>query len=96
MRVKSKAVLIVAVPEAGTRCHVYVLDLYIPKLFLAAFTRDTFYVQPCSTVPDDSSKPWFTVNPIGTNSLCKMVKEVCSEGGISGRKSTVAFERQVQ
>ena len=26
MRVKNKVVLIVAVPEAGTRCHVYVLD----------------------------------------------------------------------
>ena len=43
-------------------------------------------MQPCSTVPDDSSKPWFAVNPIGKNSLCKMVKEVCSERGISGRK----------
>ena len=88
MRVKNKAVLIVAVPEVGTRCHVHVLDLYIQKLFQAAFTHDNFYVQPCSTVPDDSSKPWFTVNPIGKNSLSKMVKEVCSEGGISGRKIT--------
>ncbi len=86
VRVKNKAVLIVAAPKAGTRCHVHVLDLYIPKLFPAAFTRDNFYVQPCSTVHDDSSKPWFTVNPIGKNSLCKMVKEVYSEGGISGRK----------
>ena len=88
MRVKNKAVLIVAVPEVGTRCHVHVLDLYIQKLFQAAFTHDNFYVQPCSTVPDDSSKPWFTVNPIGKNSLSKMVKEVCSEEGISGRKIT--------
>ena len=47
MRVKNKVVPIVAVPEAGTRCHVHVLDLYMQKLPPAAFTRDNFYVQPC-------------------------------------------------
>ena len=61
------------------------------KLPLEAFTRDNFYLQPCSTAPEDSSKPWFTANPIGKNSLSKMVKEICSEGGVSGRKSNYSL-----
>ena len=57
------------------------------KLPSEAFSRDNFYVQPCLTVPDDPSKPWFTSNPIGKNTLSKMVKEMCLEGGVSGRKT---------
>ena len=44
MRVKNKVVPIVAVPEAGSRCHVYVVDLYMQKIPLEAFTRDNFYL----------------------------------------------------
>ena len=69
IRVKNKVVPISAVPDAGSRCHVYVLDLYIQKLPPEAFSRDNFYVQPCLIVPDDPSKPWFTTNPIGKNTL---------------------------
>ena len=54
MRVKNKPIL--AVPESGTRCHVYVLDLYMKKLPAEAFSRDNFYVQPCPRVPDDPTK----------------------------------------
>ena len=87
IRVKHKVVPIVAVPDAGTRCHVYVLDLYMQKLPPEAFSRDNFYVQPCLTVPDDPSKPWFTSNPVGKNTLSKMVKEMCSESGVNGEKT---------
>ena len=87
MSVKNKVVPMLAVPESGTRCHVYVLDLYMKKLPAEAFSRDNFYMQPCPRVPDDPTKPWFSANPIGKNSLSKVVKEVCLEGGIVGRKT---------
>ena len=70
MRVKNKPIL--AVPESGTRCHV---DLYMKKLPAEAFSRDKFYVQPRPRVPDDPTKPWFSANPTGKNSL--------SEGSIT-------------
>ena len=38
-------------------------------------------------VPDDPTEPWFSANHIGKNSLRKVVKEVCLEGGIVGRKT---------
>ena len=75
--------------KAGERCHVYIIDLYLSKLPEAAFVRDNFYVQPLcnNSIPVDPGKPWFTANPIGRNSLSKIVKEVCVEGGISGNKT---------
>ena len=57
------------------------------KLPPEAFSCDNFYVQPCLIVPDDPSKPWFTTNPIGKNTLSKMGKEMHLEGGLSGRKT---------
>ena len=87
MRVKNKVVPIVAVPESGDRCHVYVLDLYMQKLPAEAITRDNFYVQPCSRIPSDPTQPWFTANPVGKNSLSKMVKEMCIKAGITGLKT---------
>jgi len=86
MRVKNKIVPILAVQESGTRCHVYVLDLYMKKLPAEAFSLNNFYVQPCPRVPNGPTKPWFSANPIGKNSLSKVGKEVCLEGGIVGRK----------
>ena len=85
MRVKNKSVPIMAVPESGTRCHVFILDTYLGKLSPEAIEKDNFYVQPVSTF--DVSKPWFTARPIGKNSLARMVKEICSNGGISGCKT---------
>ena len=87
LKVKNKIVQSLAVEAAGNRCHVYIIDLYFSKLPEEAFVRDNFYVQPLSAIPDDSEKPWFTANPIGRNSLSSMIKEVCLEGGISGRKT---------
>jgi len=44
MRMKNKVVPILAVPKSGTRCHVYMLDLYMKKLPAEVFSRDNFYV----------------------------------------------------
>ena len=46
MQVKNKLVPIVAVPECGERCHVYVVDTYFAKLPPEALDKDNFYVQP--------------------------------------------------
>ena len=84
MRVKNKTVPIVAVPESGERCHVAVLDAYLGKLPPEAYEKDNFYVQPATS--NDPSRPWFTGNPVGKNSLNNIVKEICRAGNIGGTK----------
>ena len=76
LRVNSKAVKLLADPEAGTKCHVYVLDLYLSKLPPQAFTDDNFYVKPVSVLPEDRKLPWFLSVPVGINSLAKIVKDL--------------------
>ena len=58
--------------------HVAVLDAFLTKLITAAFEKDNCYVQPAMS--NDPSKPWFTANPIGRNTLNNMVKEIYSDG----------------
>lgn len=85
LHVKNKVVPVIAVPEAGLRCHVRILDEYLRRLPEEAMEKDNFYVQPRSVSGDDSI--WFTANPIGKNTLAKIVKEMCEEGNIKGRKT---------
>lgn len=85
MRVKNISVPIMAVPGAGTRCHVFILDTYLSKLSPEALEKDNFYVQPVPSF--DVSKAWFTARPVGKNSLGRMVKEICVNAGISGCKT---------
>ena len=35
----------------------------------------------------DGSKPWYTAKAIGKNTLAKMVKEICVDASICGRKT---------
>ena len=86
LRVKNKVVPIDAVAEAGTRCHVYVLDCYFEKIPKEAIEKDNFYLSPVAKVKDQS-KPWFTTVPVGRNALAKMVKEMCADAGITGNKT---------
>ena len=85
MRVKNKSVPILAVPESGSRCHVYILDTYLGKLSPEALEKDNFYVQPVASF--DVSKLWYTAKAIGKNTLAKMVKEICVDASICGRKT---------
>ena len=85
LHVKNKSVPIVAVPELGRRCHVFILDTYLQKLPPEAMQRDNFYVHPVPVF--NSSKPWYTAKPIGKNTLASMVKEICAHGNIAGRKT---------
>ena len=41
-----------------------------------------FYLTPVSKVTD-LSKPWFTRVPVGKNRLNSMMKEMCSQAGLS-------------
>lgn len=85
LRVKNKSVSIFAVPEAGSRCHVFLLDLYFSKIPKEAFERDVFYLLPLTKIKPGGS--WFTTTPVGKNTLAKMVKEVCTEAGVGGNKT---------
>ena len=87
MRVENKIVPVIANPEAGIRCHVAILDLYLSKIPASAVSKDVFYLQPVPKVPSDSSKPWFLVIPVGRNTLSTMVRDICTEGGIDGNKT---------
>ena len=82
LRVKNKEVPINAVPKAGNRCHVYILDMYFQKLPVEAFERDNFYLQPVGKVKNN--QVWFTTTPVGKNTLSK---DLCVEAGVSGQKS---------
>lgn len=87
MRVEHKTVVSIADPEAGSRCHVYLLDKYMEKLPLQAIEKDIFYCRPLPTTPTDPTKPWFTAVPIGRNYLTKMVSNMFAEAGLEGNKT---------
>lgn len=87
IQVENKVVLIIAIPEAGPTCHVKILDSYFEKLPLKAFEKNNFYVQPSSETPDDPTKPRYTANLTGRNTLGKFVKEICDKGNIDGHKT---------
>lgn len=87
LRVENKSVPILATPEAGNRCHVHILDLYLSKLPPIAKDKDLFYWRPFDTVPKDPAAPWYTASPVGKNVLGDMMKNICKEAGIVGKKT---------
>ena len=87
LHLQSKVVLIYTCPDAGTRCHVYLLDLYFSKLPQDAIQNDIFYVRPLQEAPTDPTLPWCSAVPIGKHTLNNMVKIMCQKAGIEGRKT---------
>ena len=85
LRIENKVVPIYATSEAGIRCHVKQLDLYLSKLPAKARELDIFYVRPLPNAPEDPSHPWFAAAPIGENKLGTMVKDMFAEVGIAGK-----------
>lgn len=53
LRLENKRVPFYANLQAGERCHVHILDLYISKLPGPVKQRDFFYARPLPTVPHD-------------------------------------------
>ena len=71
----------------GERCHVFVLDKYYRKLPACASDLDVFYLRPVAKVPENAAAPWFTTVPIGKNTLSKMVKTMCEQASIAGKRT---------
>ena len=71
----------------GERCHVFILDKYYSKLPASASDQDIFYLRPVTKVPDNPAVPWFTSVPIGKNTLSKMVKIMCEQASITGKRT---------
>ena len=59
------------------------LDLYLQKIPSQAWENDVFYLAPLQKKPEDPSKPWFTLTPVGKNRLNKLLKEMCVAAGLS-------------
>lgn len=100
--VENKCVPIYRNREAGERCLVYLLDLYISKILDKAKEADLFYCRPLQMFAE--SNCWYSRKPRGKHTLNNMVKTMCSEAGIEGHftnhnlKATGAtqlFERNI-
>ncbi len=87
IKLEHKVVTITANPSVAERCPVYILDQYISKLPAKAKEKDLFYCRPLENVPKDPSAPWFADVPIGKNILRNMVRDLCEEAGIEGKKT---------
>ena len=84
----TQVVFIDADVEKGNRCHVHVLDLYLQKLPPEAFQNDIFYLQPIKHSKSPSVLiHWFNVQPLGKNSLGRMMRDICSDAGIDGLRT---------
>ena len=87
LHLKSKVVPVFAVPEAGERCPVNILDNYISRLPQDAVSNDLFYARPLEKFSNEEKMPWFTAVPLGKNTLQNMVKKMCATAGITGNKT---------
>ncbi len=83
----AKRVPIYSNSKAGYKCHIHILDLYFSKLPPDAWKKDYFYARPLPNVPSDPDKPWFSPVPVGKNMLATMLKNMCNEAQIDGRKA---------
>ena len=91
LHVQSKTVPIYACPEAGMKCPVHLLDLYISKLPSKAVEKDIFYARPLETVPADPSAPWYTATPVGKHTLNDKVKKCASQPKFKEIKLIIAL-----
>ena len=85
LHVANKIVPVFACPEAGERCPVHILDLYLNKLPQAAIEIDVFFVKALENTTEDDTKPWYSRTPIGRNTLDTKLGKMCSLAGIEGR-----------
>ena len=86
INLENKVVPVYASSAAGERCLVYLLDLYLKKLPALALEKDIYW-QPKQSVPDCATEPWYACQPVGKHKLNSMVAKMCTEAGISERKT---------
>ena len=70
--------------QLGNRCHFRLLDLYMEKLPAEAKEKNGFYLSPLQKFTKES-KPWFSLTPLGKNTLDRFVKDFSTEAGIEGK-----------
>ena len=77
LRLENKTVPVFVCSEAGVRCHVHLLDLYLCKSPPIAFK---FYMKPLGDhVTTDPVKPWYGSQSCGENKLATMAKSMFSQ-----------------
>ena len=86
LKVQNKDVPMYANPEAGERCFVRLLDLYLAKLPPFAFENDILYLRPKANIAQDGT-PWYYCAPVGKEKLRTMVRGMCAAAGISEKKT---------
>ena len=74
LNLTNKTVRYYAQPALGNKCHVLLLRLYISKLPPTAIEHDNFYCKPLQKF--EIEKPWFSVVPIGHNTLDRKLKDI--------------------
>lgn len=79
-RIQPKEVIHFANESNPDRCHVRIFERF---LSVRPTGSSRFYLQPAK----NPARTWYTNRPIGKNQLCKFVADMCSEAGISGRKT---------
>ena len=80
------------VPEAGERCHIALLDLYLSKLPADAHRVDPFYFRPLQKLPTEG--PWYSAVPIGRNTLATMISDMCNKAGYRERQTILSGRQQ--
>lgn len=77
-------------PEAGIRCHVKLLDLYLSKI---PPEKDVIYLHPVAKKPTDPAPvaPLYIAVPYGKEVLRKMVPDMCQVAGFSKRTNHISL-----
>jgi len=73
-----------------SRCPVWLFKLY--KILCPQVPKENaFYLQPLKKPKQDC---WFSIKPVGHNSLNAMVKEMCKVAGITGFRTNLSVLQQ--
>ena len=83
LHVDNKNVVIHENKDAGGRCLVYLLDLYLPKIPQLAKDKDIFYCKPLQKYTCDSDV-CYSEQARGKHFLNDMVKSMCAEAKLQG------------
>lgn len=79
-------------PNAGLRCHVFLLDTYFSKIPPGALDKDLFYLHPLRS-QSGSDQVWFTERPYGRHSLDKITKAIADRAGFSGHYTATSLQQ---
>ena len=83
-KVVSKKVKHFANTQDPARCFVRIFQLYLSKLPTDA-PESSFYFKPVSKFAQSTA--WFSKQPIGHNTLTKMMSSICISAGVQGFKT---------